>query len=102
MDANRQALIAALQARGSMPMTQQGVAQAGIPNRNGMPPQPLQGQMGQGMPQGMPQGMQRQIMPPQMPQGMGQMPQGMPSQMPQGMQGGMQGQRRMGMNPYGR
>ena len=100
MDANRQALIAALQARGTMPMAQQGVAQAGIPNRNGMPPQPLQGQM----PQGMPQGMQRQIMPPQMPQGMGQMPQGMPPQMPQGMQGGMQsmGQRRMGMNPYGR
>jgi len=121
MDAKqRQALIGALQARGTMPMgkpmaapmtalnpdqqrsldaatlsiggfsptgftgprphgydqPQTQVAQAGIPDFNVMPAQPLQGQMGQGMPQGMPQGMQRQITPPQMPQGM---------------QGGMQG-----------
>ncbi len=92
MDMNGMKMAAALQGRGSagrvmqgMPMTQQGGRpQPGIPNRQGMPQQPLQAG---------PQGMNTQS---QM-QGMGQQPQQIP---PQAL-AAMQQMNQQGMSPQG-
>ena len=93
MDMNGMKMAAALQGRGSagrvmqgMPMTQQaGQAQPGIPNRQGMPQQPLQaGPQGMNTQGGMnqEQAMQQMNQQGMSPQGLSQL-----SQLSQGRQG---------------